>query len=70
MNKGNRMRHQLDNGVELFAFTSETGTNFSGSSTGEHFIGPSSDDRITAHWVGYVAAAERAYANERWISRY
>ena len=56
------MIHTLDNGTTLYAEpTPEGGTLFTGSTTGTHEVGISSDERIQAHWIGYIKAAERAY---------
>ena len=55
------MIHTLDNGTTLQGDTGPEGTFFQGSSTGTHSIAVSSEERIQAHWKGYVQAAERAY---------
>ena len=55
------MKHELDNGIMLELITTSEGSFFTGSSTGDHSISPSTDERILAHWQGYVENAEAAY---------
>jgi len=61
-------RYVLDNGVELLAVEDEDTITFSGSPTGVHRISAdSSDERIDAHWSGYVQNAARAAGLEKTI---
>jgi hypothetical protein len=61
-------RYVMDNGVELLAVEDEDAITFSGSQTGVHRISAdSSDDRIDAHWKGYVQTAARAAGLEKTI---
>ena len=60
------MNHTLDNGITLQGNTGPEGTFFQGSSTGTHSIGVSSEERIQAHWKGYVQTAEQAYQIHVW----
>lgn len=60
-------RYVMDNGVELLAVEDEQGVTFSGSSTGEHRIEDHGDERIDAHWSGYVQNAARAAGLEKTI---
>ena len=61
------MKHELDNGIMLESVTTDKGTFFTGSPTGDHSIAPfwrncdATEARIQAHWKGYVANAEAAY---------
>ena len=54
--------HQLENGITLYANQRGDFIEFTNSSTGDHRIDAgSTEERVKAHWEGYVRAAETAY---------
>ena len=57
--------HQLENGITLYATKRGDWIEFTNASTGAHRICANSpQDRVEAHWAGYVQTAENAY--HRW----